>query len=205
LKEAAEDYLRDHDVELPVDMAVLADPGHCVDLYGTREDFLIPSACLNSTVSGLVSRTVLRDDLIGPKDFHGVKVYNDLREEDLSNSFIDRISSHFEETEAKANRVFEMEKDKDKAPYWVGLKDVKRIMSDFDISDINFIKPGIGETTRVLLRRLPWKIIIDESTDLEHEGLAHIIQLAEEKGIELIRYPLEAYKCCGLIQDIKKQ
>ncbi len=41
--------------------------------FGTREDFLIPSACLNSTVSGLVSRTVLNDDLIGPADFHGAK------------------------------------------------------------------------------------------------------------------------------------
>ncbi len=42
------------------EIAVLADPGSCVRTYGTREDFLIPSACLNSTVSGLISRTVLR-------------------------------------------------------------------------------------------------------------------------------------------------
>ena len=47
------------------EIAVLADPGGCVRTYGTRDDFLIPSACLNSTVSGLVSRTVLRADLIG--------------------------------------------------------------------------------------------------------------------------------------------
>ncbi|HEY3480020.1 MAG TPA: phosphoribosyltransferase domain-containing protein, partial [Streptomyces sp.] len=46
------------------EIAVLADPGGCVSTYGTRDDFLIPSACLNSTVSGLISRTVLRDDLI---------------------------------------------------------------------------------------------------------------------------------------------
>ena len=41
------------------ELAVLADTGACVRTFGTREDFLIPSACLNSTVSGLVSRTVL--------------------------------------------------------------------------------------------------------------------------------------------------
>ncbi len=40
-------------------LAVLADPGSCVGTFGTRDDFLVPSACLNSTVSGLVSRTVL--------------------------------------------------------------------------------------------------------------------------------------------------
>ena len=36
-------------------LAVLADPGVCAPVFGTRDDFLIPSACLNSTVSGLVS------------------------------------------------------------------------------------------------------------------------------------------------------
>jgi hypothetical protein len=57
------------------DLAVLADPGRCAPIFGTREDFLIPSACLNSTVSGLVSRTVLNPALIGPDDFHGAKFY----------------------------------------------------------------------------------------------------------------------------------
>ncbi len=59
-------------------LAVLADPGSCVSHYGTRDDFLIASACLNSTVSGLVSRTVLNDAYIGPDDFHGAKFYAEL-------------------------------------------------------------------------------------------------------------------------------
>ena len=45
---------------------MLADPGHCCELYGTRDDFLIPSACLNATVSGLVSRTVLSRTVLRP-------------------------------------------------------------------------------------------------------------------------------------------
>lgn len=40
----------------PAQLAVLADPGHCAHLYGTCGDALIPSACLNATISGLVSR-----------------------------------------------------------------------------------------------------------------------------------------------------
>ena len=52
-------------------LAVLADPARVTELYGTREDILIPSSCLNSTVSGLISRTFLRSDIIGPDDFHG--------------------------------------------------------------------------------------------------------------------------------------
>ena len=57
------------------ELAVLADPGRCARTFGTRDDYLIPSACLNSTVSGLVSRTVLNDRLIGPGQFHGAKFY----------------------------------------------------------------------------------------------------------------------------------
>ena len=47
----------------------IADPAHSVKICSTREDFLIPSACLNSTISGLMTRTVERKDLIGEYDF----------------------------------------------------------------------------------------------------------------------------------------
>ena len=40
------------------------------DLCGTHEDILIPSSCLNATVTGLISRTFLRADIIGKNDFH---------------------------------------------------------------------------------------------------------------------------------------
>lgn len=38
-------------------------------LCGTHHDLLIPSSCLNCTVSGLISRTFLRDDIIGKRGF----------------------------------------------------------------------------------------------------------------------------------------
>lgn len=46
------------------EIAVVADPAGVTELCGTHEDILIPSSCLNSTVSGLVSRTFLREDII---------------------------------------------------------------------------------------------------------------------------------------------
>src|SRR5690606_34184413 len=58
LTKACKIFYEKYGVKLDDTLAVIADPGHCTELYGTREDFLIPSACLNSTVSGLVSRTV---------------------------------------------------------------------------------------------------------------------------------------------------
>ena len=59
-------------------LAVLADPAHSCSLYATREDFINPSCCLNSTICGLISRTVHNKTLIGPDDFHGVRVYWEL-------------------------------------------------------------------------------------------------------------------------------
>src|SRR6185437_16427031 len=61
--------------DFAAELAVLADTGHCASTFGTRADFLIPSACLNSTVSGLVSRTVLNRDLMVEGDYHGAKYY----------------------------------------------------------------------------------------------------------------------------------
>ena len=77
------------------DLAVLADPGHCVRTFGTRDDFLIASACLNSTVSGLVSRTVLNDRYIGPTQFHGAKFYRELAGDDVSMVLLDRVTAAF--------------------------------------------------------------------------------------------------------------
>ncbi len=36
---------RDYGIKLDDDLAVLADPGHCTDMFGTREDFL-DSECM---------------------------------------------------------------------------------------------------------------------------------------------------------------
>jgi hypothetical protein len=73
LTEALHLFEQSDGVRFPDGLAVLADPGHCVSVFGTRDDYLIPSACLNSTVSGLVSRTVYNRRLIADDAFHGAK------------------------------------------------------------------------------------------------------------------------------------
>ena len=77
------------------DIAVVADPANVTELCGTHEDILIPSSCLNSTVSGLISRTFLRDDIIGRDDFHGAVYYGELTDSDLSYDFIETIEKEF--------------------------------------------------------------------------------------------------------------
>ena len=50
-------------------------------------------------------------------------------------------------------------------PTWKGLETIELIQEHYGIEDMNLIKPGVGETTRVLLRRLPWKILVKDLND----------------------------------------
>ncbi|MFQ6854715.1 phosphoribosyltransferase [Streptomyces sp. 35M1] len=178
------------------EIAVLADPGGCVRTYGTREDFLIPSACLNSTVSGLISRTVLRADLVGPNDFHGGKFYRELAGSDVSVRFLDTIAARFDEVagqvEAEAKELLAA----DRAPTWEGWAAVERISEEYGIHDVNLVKPGVGETTRVLLRRVPWKILAKRGAGAD---LTHIRLLAEQRGVPVEEVDDLPYSCVGLI------
>ncbi|MFE1176337.1 phosphoribosyltransferase [Streptomyces sp. NPDC058773] len=177
-------------------IAVLADPGGCVETYGTRDDFLIPSACLNSTVSGLISRTVLRDDLVGPDDFHGAKFYRHLAGTDVSRAFLDTIGARFDDVAPDVAADVKVLAAADRAPTWEGWAAVERISEEYGIHDVNLVKPGVGETTRVLLRRVPWKILARRGagTDLDHVRL-----LAEQRGVPVEEVDELPYTCVGLI------
>lgn len=173
------------------DIAVIADPANVTELCGTHEDILIPSSCLNSTVSGLVSRTFLRSDIIGKDDFHGAVYYGELADSDLSYDFINAIEKEFSMENNDDGIVIEGQ----------GIDEVREIGKMFGVDDINLIKPGIGEATRVLLRRVPWKVLIDQRYKGDPQ-LGHLVRLAEEKNVPVEYYPLTHYKCCGIIKKI---
>lgn len=173
------------------EIAVAADPANVTELCGTHEDILIPSSCLNCTVSGLVSRTFLREDIIGPKDYHGAVYYGELADADLSYAFIEEIEKHFTMQNKRADDTVSGR----------GAEEVQRLAAQYGISDINLIKPGIGETTRVLLRRVPWKVLIDEKYK-DHDELEHIVRLAKEKEVSIEYHTLSHYKCCGIIKKL---
>nr|WSW46024.1 phosphoribosyltransferase [Streptomyces sp. NBC_01001] len=178
------------------EIVVLADPGSCVRTYGTREDFLIPSACLNSTVSGLISRTVLRSDLVGPADFHGAKFYRELAGADVSTGFIDAVSARFGEVAEAVDAEVKELLAADRTPTWEGWAAVERISEEYGIHDVNLVKPGVGETTRVLLRRVPWKILAQRGAGAD---LDHVRLLAEQRGVPVEEVDGLPYTCVGLI------
>lgn len=198
LKEAVELYNAEKGTSFNPELAVLADPAYSVKFYGTREDYLIPSACLNSTVSGLVSRTVLNDDLIGPDDFHGAKFYKELAEGDYSNIYLDGVSQFFAALTDEERAPL----DTDENPSWSGWKLVEKVSEEYGIHSVNLVKPGVGETTRVLLRRVPWKILFDPK---KKHLLTHVFTLAEQRGVPVEPVEDLVYSCIGLIKPNYKQ
>lgn len=179
--------------EVRAELAVLADPAKLTELCGTHDDILIPSSCLNSTVCGLISRTFLRSDIIGIDDFHGAAFFKELQAEDRTYEFINKVESFFDFQDYCDVGI--------EAKGINGPDEVKALAEEYDIENVNLIKPGIGETIRVLLRRVPWKILISsEYVDSNELGLVY--QLAEEKNVPVEITTLYNYKCCGIIKKL---
>jgi len=184
------------------DLYVLADISGKAEVSATQEDYLIPSAALNSTVSGLISRSILNKKFIGKNDFHGCKYYKEFEKNDLSLWYIEEIMKevkiiekddfHFIKNDVSKNFILSEKVD----------KLLKDIGEKYNINDINHIKPGVGETTRVLLRRVPEIIIL---RNLESIETKHILKLANEKGATVIEDKNLLYSSVGIIKSLKEE
>lgn len=181
------------------DLYVLADPANITPYCGTHADYLLPSACLNSTVSGLTSRTILNKFVrVKDGDFHGATYFERFEGIDKSNEFIDKVSECFhnlsmDETRGELNELEEG---------WNGMSIVTDICNLMQVEDYKKVKPGIGETTRVLLRRVPWKVLINKDIPETDPDIQHILVLCREKNIPTMRWDLGNYKVCGIIKEL---
>lgn len=183
--------------DLSDDLYVLADPANITEYCGTHEDYLLPSACLNSTVSGLTSRTILNSYIdVEAGDFHGATYFEKFESIDKSNEFIDAVSSEFINLDTVNCMLNTLEKG------WTGMDIVMDICNLMGVEDYKKVKPGIGETTRVLLRRVPWKVLINKDISDDDPDIQHILVLCREKNIPTMRWDLGHYKVCGIIKDL---
>ncbi|MEO6701169.1 MAG: RNA-binding protein, partial [Jatrophihabitantaceae bacterium] len=131
---------------------------------------------------------------IGPDQFHGAKFYAELSGVDVSNEFLDAVSAQFDEV---CDEVRSAEPVQDRDPTWAGWRAVAELSARYGINDVNLVKPGVGETTRVLLRRVPWKILMRRDAAA---GLGHLRLLAAQRGVAVELVDELAYSCVGLIR-----
>lgn len=197
--------------DLSDELVVMADPANICRVCGTHLDRLVPSSCLNSTVTGLISRTILNKNYINESDgdFHGAVYFghNDgMLEADKTYEFIDAIVDFLSKKfDAETVRIVQANAQKilDSGANGVkGIDIVKNIAQSEGVDDFNKIKPGVGECTRVLLRRVPKKILVN-SDYIGNESIEHIFQLARERNVEVeSSTELGNYGVVGVIADL---
>lgn len=173
-------------------LAVIADPAGCAHLAATAEDYLIPSGILGGIVSGLVSRSVLSDALVGEGEFHACRVLSEHAAADQSRAFIAAIEAA---TPGDAP-----------APGWspaVARQSraactalVESLMAEFAVTNPNRIKPGIAEATRAVLRRVPQAVFVQSADDPE---VAHLLHLSREMNVSVRQRELGNYRAVTLI------
>ena len=174
---------------------VLSDLAGAAAVAASGDDYLIPSSILNATVSGLVSRTVL-DDRIGPDDFHGCVYYGEFAPHDQSQRFADALVAL---ARAQAGEglpgaePLDAKTAAERSRSWL-----EGAMARYGIADVNLIKPGIGEATRVLLRRVPRLLVLRQPGAPD---VAHLEVLAEEKQVPVAIDPALPYHAVSLIRS----
>jgi hypothetical protein len=57
----------------------------------------------------------------------------------------------------------------------------------------------VGDTTRVLLRRVPWKILVRSAS---REDVQHVLLLARLREVEVVYVDDLPYTCVGLIHPL---
>lgn len=196
LEQAVGDFNQRNDVAINSGLYVLSDLAGSAACAASSADYLIPSSILNATVSGLVSRSVLNES-IGPDDFHGCVYYDAFEPHDLSQEFADGlIAEGVAQAECdgipKATPI-----DRAKVAT-ISAEFLHATMAQHGIVDVNLVKPGIGEATRVLLRRVPRLLILRDS---DAPDVAHLKLLATEKSVPLIVDADLPYQAVSLIRS----
>lgn len=163
-----------HDVAIDTGLYVLSDLAGAAACAASCDDYLIPSSILNATVSGLVSRTVMPEDL-GADDFHGCVFYADFAGIDRSQAFADDLTALALAANVAEAPVVDAHGARERSQAYL-----RAAMGRYGVADVNLVKPGIGEATRVLLRRVPRLLVLREA---DAPDVAHLAALAEEKQV----------------------
>ena len=197
LAQAVADFNLRHGVNIDPGLYVLSDLAGTATCAASSDDYLIPSSILNATVSGLLSRSVL-NEAIGPDDFHGCVYFAEFAAHDQSRQFADGV---IEAALALPQDATARQRPADQArAAQVSRGYIEQAMQEHGIDDVNLIKPGIGEATRVLLRRVPRLLIL---RDGDAPAVAHLRVLAAEKAVPILIEPDLPYQAVSLITSAR--
>lgn len=152
-------------------LAVLCDPAGIADFQATFEDQILPHACLNATVGGLISRTFLHD---GPR--HAARFETNLTSADSSLEYV--------------NRIEHLMLEKNLASISAGVRPINAAAQALELGlmhgtkNPHHVKPSLGEAWRTLLRRKPRVLLLGP----EHSEQTAIVAYAQHKQVPVHRF-----------------
>ena len=180
---------------------VVSDLAGVAEFAGSSNDYLIPCAIMNAVVSGLVSRTILNDECVHTGDFHACLFYEEYSDVDLSQWFVDVMMQRIEDalqgstpcdppkwTDAHRQDLRETSK-------WF----TNEVMQRYHVRDPNRVKPGLGEATRALLRRMPERLLL---RDLTSPDVEHLQWLAASRRIPIEHASWLPYRAAAIIRSL---
>lgn len=163
-----------------VRLVVYSDPARKAWASVTTEDTVLPFGILNSTIAGLISRTVYREN-----EYHGVHMFENLRSQDLSQSFVSEVLEAHGKLDENT-KVFKASKDP-----------IQFVMERYNEYDPNKIKASILESIRAVLRRKP-KVVVIGCTGSDVTLLKN---LCKERGIPVKKHRLiQPYKAITVLE-----
>lgn len=159
----------------------------------SSRDYLIPSTLLGGTISGLVSRSVLpRGE---DEHLHGCVSLDHLRRHDLSRWFIRTLTAMM--ADIPQSTTPPLNASGGPARHAEAVKCLAETLAQYGIADANRVKLGIGETVRVLLRRLPQVVCLSPDT---YAADAHMIRrLATLRAVPVETVPGLSFDALAVI------
>lgn len=192
-------------------LVTLADLGGYSWLTASTDDWLIPFGLLGSTISGLTSRSILPDDIDFADakkncfDFnfwHQCEFYQHLQPYDLSTKFIDQILDLIELYPDDLNIDFDEKARLKQQQYSADI--IQQLALDYQVNQINRIKPSIAEATRAVLRRVPERILVRDDQDPQVQLLLHFAQ-QQQIPVDVLAERLGPYRAVTLIKKIENK
>ncbi|OYY73246.1 MAG: hypothetical protein B7Y40_10195, partial [Gammaproteobacteria bacterium 28-57-27] len=127
--------------------------------------------------------------------------YDHLKAQDLSLRYVDDLSQRAEQHAQAQPYTPQHHSAALVTPRREQVKSlIANLMQQHNVPHINLIKPGIGEATRVLLRRSPGLLILSNQAG---NDVTHMHSLAVDKNVPiLIDHNIAPYQAIAIIKDI---
>lgn len=177
---------RYHKTQISPDLHVIADLAGVATIAATTEDYLIPSALLNATISGLVSRP-WHDEA---EQFFNCYYFQHRQTEDLSQWYVDQLMAEIRQLDSTPPCILPdvRIRQQETSQFFI-----EQIIKTYQLQSIDQFKPGLGEATRLLLQgeAKPDRLLVRNRRSVEVEGL---LLLANEQGVTVTEMAAMPYK-----------